>query len=227
MPASAPERVRSRFRAKAQAFDDLYEDERPLVRLLRPGLLRRRQLAVDTVRSYASPRVLDLGCGSGRIAEFVLDAGAGHYVGVDFSEPMLALAGARLDRFEERVQLVEGDFHETPLEGPFDVVLALGLFDYLPQPDRTVARAAGLCAPDGCVVASFPAWSWVKGPIRKVRYEWIGNCPIFDYSPDQVEAMFAAAGLPHVEVPLRGRSGFLATAARRPGAAVGPRGRPA
>ena len=29
MPASGPERVRSRFRDKARAFDDLYADERP------------------------------------------------------------------------------------------------------------------------------------------------------------------------------------------------------
>jgi SAM-dependent methyltransferase len=226
MPASAPERVRSRFRDKAQAFDDLYEDERPLVKLLRPGLLRRRQLAVDTVRSYGSPRVLDVGCGSGRIGEFVLDAGAGGYVGVDFSEPMLALARERLERFGDRVQLIEGDFHDTPLEGPFDVVLAVGLFDYLPEPQRTITRLADVCASDGCVVGSFPAWSWLKGPIRKVRYEWIGDCPIFDYTPAQVEAMFASAGLPYVEIPARGRSGFLVRAARRPRAATAPPGHP-
>jgi len=226
MQASAPERVRSRFRDKAQAFDDLYEDERPLVKLLRPGLLRRRQLAVDTVHSYGNPRVLDVGCGSGRIGEFVLDAGAADYVGIDFSEPMLALARERLERFGDRVRLIEGDFHDTPLAGQFGVVLALGLFDYLAEPQRTIERLAEMCAPDGCVVGSFPAWSWFKGPIRKVRYEWIGDCPIFDYTTGGVDAMFAAAGLPHVEVPVSGRSGFIARAARRPRAATGPPGHP-
>ena len=225
MPASAPERVRSRFRDKAQAFDDLYEDERRLVRLLRPGLLRRRQLAVDTVRPYSSPRVLDVGCGSGRIGEFVLDAGAGRYVGIDFSEPMLALARGRLERFKDRAELIEGDFHETALAGPFDVVLALGLFDYLPEPRRTIARVGELCAADGCVVASFPSWSWVKGPIRKVRYEWIGDCPIFDYTVPEVEEMFGATGLPQVEIVGRSRSGFLARAARHPRAEAVPHAR--
>jgi SAM-dependent methyltransferase len=155
----------------------------------------------------------------------VLDAGAGRYVGIDFSDPMLALARARLERFADRVELVEGDFHDTPLEGPFDVILALGLFDYLEEPRRTTERIAELSAPDGCVVASFPAWSWVKGPIRKVRYEWIGDCPIFDYTTSQVEAMFGASGLPQVEFPGRGRSGFLARAARRPRAEAAPRAR--
>src|ERR1700716_3702247 len=90
--AAAPQRVRKRFREKAQAFDDLYEDERPLVRLVRPGLFRRRKLAGETVRWYSSPRVLDVGCGSGRIGEFVLEAGTSRYVGIDFSEPMIGLA---------------------------------------------------------------------------------------------------------------------------------------
>ena len=75
---AAPERVRTRFEERARQFDDLYEDEHWLVRTLRPGLFRRRRLAVETVRSYAAPRVLDVGCGSGRIGEFVLDAGASH-----------------------------------------------------------------------------------------------------------------------------------------------------
>ena len=103
------------------------------------------------------------------------------------------------------------------------MILALGLFDYLSEPRRTIARISERCADDGSVVASFPAWSWVKGPIRKVRYEWIGDCPIFDYKVRDVEEMFAASGLPQVEIPSRAASGFLAIAARRPRAGGEPR----
>ena len=212
--ATAPERVRKRFRTKARQFDDLYEDERLLVRLLRPGLFRRRQLAVETVRGYSSPRVLDVGCGSGRIGEFVLDAGAAHYLGIDFSEPMIELARERLDRFGDRVELIVDDFLTAEVDGRFDVVLALGLFDYLPNPSDFAERMFDLCAPGGCVVASFPAWSPVKGPVRKVRYEWIGDCPIFNYIRPQLERMFSAAGFERVESLSPGRSGFLVRAFR-------------
>ncbi len=214
MPTSAPERVRSRFRTKAKTFDDLYEDERPLVKLLRPGLLRRRRLAVQTVRAYQRPRVLDVGCGSGRVGELVIDAGAGHYVGIDFSEPMLELARARLDRFADRAELIAGDFLESQLDGAFDVILALGLFDYLPDPDRFSGHMFDLCAPGGCVVGSFPRWSLVKGPIRKVRYEWVGDCPIFNYTARELQLMFGASGFERVEILTPGRSGFLVRAAR-------------
>jgi SAM-dependent methyltransferase len=217
MPSSAPapQRVRDRFRTKAQQFDDLYEDERLLVRLLRPGLFRRRQLAVETVCAYQEPRVLDVGCGSGRIGEFVLEAGTSQYVGVDFSEPMIELAQARLERFADRVELLTDDFLTAPLSGSFDVVLALGLFDYLPNPEPFFTRMYELCAPGGCVVGSFPAWSPIKGPVRKVRYEWIGDCPIFNYDRAGLARMLAEAGFDRQEIVAPGRSGFLVRAYRR------------
>ena len=217
MPSStaAPQRVRNRFREKARQFDDLYEDERPLTRVLRPGLFRRRQLAADTVRAYSAPRVLDVGCGSGRIAEFVLEAGAGHYVGIDFSEPMVDMARARLERFGgERVELILGDFLEARIEGSFDVVLGLGLFDYLPDPHHFSRKMFELCAPGGSLVASFPTWSLIKGPVRKVRYEWIGDCPIFNYSRRELDLMLGASGFEQVEILSPGRSGYLVRARR-------------
>jgi SAM-dependent methyltransferase len=213
--APAPARVRNRFREKAQQFDDLYEDERPLARWLRPGLFRRRQLAVETVRSFQAPNVLDIGCGSGRIGEFALDAGASHYVGIDFSEPMIELARARLARFAERTELITDDFMNANVDGPFKVVLAVGLFDYLPEPHRFVRRIFEACASGGAVVGSFPAFSPLKGPIRKLRYEVIGDCPIFNYTRRELELMFGAAGFEPVEVLSPGRSGFLVRA-RKP-----------
>jgi SAM-dependent methyltransferase len=212
--ATAPQRVRNRFRSKAQEFDDLYEDERVLARVLRPGLFRRRELAIDTVRSYSSPAVLDVGCGSGRIAELVLEAGVSQYLGIDFSEPMIDLATRRLARFDERVELVCGDFLEAPIERSFDVVLALGLFDYLPDADRFAKRMFELCSEGATLVGSFPSWSPIKGPVRKLRYEWIGDCPIFNYTRDGLERLFGEAGFARVEVLSPGRSGYLVRARR-------------
>lgn len=210
---SVPARVRDHFSDKAAGFDDLYEDERPLVRLLRPGLFRRRALAAETVAARRSPRVLDVGCGSGRIGEFVLDAGAGEYLGIDFSEPMLALARERLRRFGPRAALRVGDFLELRTEARYDVILALGLFDYLPDPHRFTRLMFELCADGGCLVASFPRWSFLKGPVRKLRYEWIGDCPIFNYSHRELELLLGASGFEPLEIAA-GRSGHLVRAYR-------------
>jgi SAM-dependent methyltransferase len=201
--------VREHFREQASSFDALYDEEHILQRAVRPGLLRRRELAIDVVREYSTPRVLDVGGGSGRVGELALEAGAREYIDLDLAEEMLELAKKRLARFGDRVKLVRGDFLSAPVDGPFDVVLALGYFDYQDDADRHVRRMRELCS--GSVVASFPRWNWLKGPVRKLRYEVIGNCPIYDYTQRELRFLFGAAGFDRTLIRA-GRSGFLVRA---------------
>jgi SAM-dependent methyltransferase len=209
--SNATELVRDHFRRRATSFDALYDEEHPLQRAIRPGLLKRRDFAIDVVREYSEPRVLDIGGGSGRVGELALEAGAREYVNADIAQEMLDLAKKRLDRFGEKVQLVHGDFLSAPLEGPFDVVLALGFFDYQSDAHRYVRRMAEVTS--GSAVASFPRWNWVKGPVRKLRYEVIANCPIFDYTERELRFLFGAAGFNRILIK-QGRSGFLVRADR-------------
>jgi SAM-dependent methyltransferase len=202
-------RVREHFRKKAFSFDHLYDEEHALQRLLRPGLFNRRELALAVAREFEAPSVLDVGGGSGRIGELVLDQGASRYVDVDLSDTMLDLARERLSRFGDKVELVQGDFLQTPVKGPFDIVLALGYFDYIADAERHVRRMRELCS--GSAVASFPRWTWTKGPIRKLRYEVINNCPIYDYTAEGLRSLFAKAGFAKLELHA-GRSGFLVRA---------------
>src|SRR6185436_16283255 len=67
--SNATELVRDHFREQASSFDALYDEEHPLQRAVRPGLLKRRDFALEVVREYDSPRVLDVGGGSGRVGE--------------------------------------------------------------------------------------------------------------------------------------------------------------
>jgi len=157
------------------------------------------------VRELGAPRVLDVGCGSGRVAEGLLDAGASSYVGCDFSEPMLDLARARLDRFGDRARLVKGDFVSADVGGPFDLVVAVGLFDYIADPAPFVRRMAALCR--GLTIASFPRWTWFKGPIRRFRYQVVHDCPIFDYTERELRFLFEAAGFARVDL-LPWQAGF-------------------
>ena len=154
-----------------------------------------------------APRVLDVGGGSARIGELTLEHGASRYVDVDLSDSMLELAKQRLERFDdEKVTLIQGDFLQSAIPGSYDVVLGLGYFDYIDDAPAHVRRMRELIAPGGSVVASFPRWTWTKGPIRKLRYEVINNCPIFDYTRDGLNQLFAD----FASVEIRpGNSGFL------------------
>jgi SAM-dependent methyltransferase len=205
-------RVREHFRKKAFSFDHLYDEDHALQRALRPGLFNRREFALEVAREYEAPRVLDVGGGSARIGEPFLDQGASRYVDVDLSDTMLELARARLARFgEDKVTLIQGDFLSADIPGPFDVALALGYFDYIADAPAHVRRISELLAPGGSVVASFPRWTWTKGPVRKLRYEVINNCPIFDYTREGLTELFAG----YSSLDLRpGKSGFLLRATK-------------
>jgi tRNA (cmo5U34)-methyltransferase len=71
-------------------------------------------------------RVLDLGCGDGRLLQLVIDARP-HViggVGVDNSPPMLELANQRFDG-DRRVELLEQDLtRPLPALEPFDVIVS-------------------------------------------------------------------------------------------------------
>ena len=199
--------TRRYFDRRAQAFDRVYT--RP--RRLRRGPWHGRELAATVVAGYETPSVLDVGCGPGRVGESVLAAGAGSYVGLDLSPRMLALARGRLGD-DHRVELLEGDFLNLELDGAFDVVLALGLFDYVREPSRASEWLRARCS--STLVASFTRWSWVKGPPRRLAYA-LQRVPLRDYAAADAVNLLMRAGFGRVEVAQYGRRGFHVVATVR------------
>jgi demethylmenaquinone methyltransferase/2-methoxy-6-polyprenyl-1,4-benzoquinol methylase len=101
--------------------------------------------------------VLDLCCGTGDLALALARAG-GRVVGLDFSEPMLAVARARAAREAQRgrsvpIQWVQGDAMDTPFpDGAFQVItIAYGLRN-LASCERGVREFHRLLRPGGRVV---------------------------------------------------------------------------
>jgi tRNA (cmo5U34)-methyltransferase len=81
----------------------------------------------------AISRFLDVGAGDGASSELLLglgdEASCSTAVLVDFSEPMLARAGVRLERFADRWQAVRADlrdpgWRDTLPDGPFDAAIS-------------------------------------------------------------------------------------------------------
>jgi hypothetical protein len=126
---------------------------------------------------------------------------------------MLNLARARLGRLGS-ARLIEEDFLELDLPETFDVVLALGLFDYLDDPARAAAWMQAHCAET--LVATFSRRDRIKTPIRRLHYEVVHRCPIYFYVEADAEALLRGAGFARVEFVSRGPRGFFVTASPSP-----------
>ena len=122
-------------------------------------------------RNFALRRggvVLELGCGTGRIAVPLARAGV-PLVGIDRSAPMLERARRRVrrDRLTNRVQLIRGDIRKLPLKrGQFSAVIApYGVLQSLLRErdlSATLVAAYEVLEPGGALglelVADLPSW---------------------------------------------------------------------
>ncbi len=99
------------------------------------------ELLLAVLERFAPASVLEVGIGSGLVAERVLERlPEARLVGVDDAAPMLDLARTRLGRFADRVTLVRGDLRraEAIELGPaaFDAAYSVQTLHHLPDPAK-------------------------------------------------------------------------------------------
>ena len=137
----AGERYAERFAKLAESGADMHGEARLCAESLPPGA-----------------RVLDAGCGTGRVAIRLAELGY-DCVGVDLDDSMLEVAR----RTAPELPWVSADLSDlgdldTALLGSFDMVVAAGNVIPLLAPgteERTVAGLAGLLRPGGLLVSGF------------------------------------------------------------------------
>ena len=120
--------------------------------------------------------------------------GANKVTGIDFSAQMLDLARKLTIRqgVEDRCEFVQGDFLEYNFNQKYDVVLAMGVFDYVENPQAFLQKLVD-CS-QGIVIAGFPGKSMLRMPFRWLRYR-LQNCPIFFYAEETVNQLAHDTGL--------------------------------
>jgi len=117
-------------------------------------LARNERLAACIHAARPRPRLLDLGCGSGRLVSLLNPVALDGYLGVDLSAEGLRLAKA-LDRPAPLDQFELHDFETwTPKPGSYDVITFNECLGYAPDPLRTALRFAATLPADGVLLVS-------------------------------------------------------------------------
>ncbi|MET0179677.1 MAG: metalloregulator ArsR/SmtB family transcription factor [Novosphingobium sp.] len=134
-------------------------------------------------------RVLDVGTGTGRMAE-LFEPAAERIVALDNSPEMLRLARARLQHLAPgRVELVRGDFAALPFaDASFDTVLFHQVLHYAQAPETVLAEAARVTRPGGRIaIVDFAAHQ--REELRdRYAHARLG------FADGQVRALLAEAG---------------------------------
>jgi len=202
--------IRAYWSRHAREFDEIYERGSLVDRVFRRAIRQRHTMAIEVLEEYDRPTVCDVGCGTGRQMIAAVKAGASRAVGIELSRAMINMGvdAVHLAGTDEKTEFIEGDALDLEIDGTFDVVWALGVFDYIRDPLPLVKKMAGMSR--GHVVASFRRVWALRNPVRKIAYSLRG-CPIYTFSKGRVRRLFQDAGLEMVEVRRLGASGYLAT----------------
>jgi len=133
-------------------------------------------------------RVLDIGCGSGALSAELLRAGR-MVTSQDISERMVAMTRMHLDRQGLDAGHVRlGTIESITERGTFDGIVALDVIEHIEDDYAALVRLREALAPNGTLVLSVPALTWLYGP-KDVA---VGHFRRYDR--DGLSALLARAG---------------------------------
>jgi trans-aconitate 2-methyltransferase len=146
-------------------------------------------------------RVLDAGCGSGRVTELLAERlPRGRVVALDGSAAMIEAARARLARFGDRIEYVVADLGAPLPIGPVDAVLSTATFHWVPDHDALFRNLATALRPGGPLVAQCGGAdniASIQRVLAGLGDGWLGA--VYFASPQDTTRRLVAAGFTEVE----------------------------
>ena len=157
---------------------------------------------LDRLPLEGDERVVDAGCGSGRVTEFLADRlPRGRVIALDGSPSMIAAARDRLARFGSRIDYVVADLqHALPIVEPVDAVFSTATFHWVPDHDALFANLAAVTRHGGWLVAQCGGAGNVSRVMRalaSIGDGWLG--PAHFETPLATTRRLEAAGYVDIE----------------------------
>jgi trans-aconitate 2-methyltransferase len=157
---------------------------------------------LDRLSLAGDERVLDAGCGSGRVTELLAARlPRGHVVALDGSPAMIAAARERLVGFGDRIEFVVADLaRPLPIEGSVDAILSTATFHWVRDHDALFANLSAVLRSGGWLIAQCGGAgniSSVQRALASIGDGWLG--PVNFASPLDTVRRLDAAGFVDIE----------------------------
>jgi ubiquinone/menaquinone biosynthesis C-methylase UbiE len=135
------ERVLDQFGKQASSYATLVNNA---------GADQSQRWVLDAVQPNARDRMLDVGCGTGRLAVSLAPL-VGHVIGIDLTEAMLKQARDQQAKSQvTNIEWRQGDVTALPFEpNTFTLVTSSAMLHHVVSPSRVVAEMCRVCAPGG------------------------------------------------------------------------------
>jgi trans-aconitate 2-methyltransferase len=164
-------------------------------------MTRWGQTVLERLPLAGDERVLDAGCGSGRVTERLAErVPDGQVVAMDGSPAMVDAARERLARFGERVEYVVADIGKPLPIAPVDAILSTATFHWVPDHDALFYNLGAVLNPGGRLVAQCGGAGNIAS-IRRVLATlgdgWLGD--VHFETPEATARRLEAAGFDEVE----------------------------
>jgi cyclopropane fatty-acyl-phospholipid synthase-like methyltransferase len=192
------------FDRRIDNFDSIYDTNRTglmawLDKKLRSSVRERFTLAFDLLGDLSGKSVLDIGCGTGRYMFEAVKRGASDVVGLDAASGALDAARKMADDLgmQEKVAFFQTDFMDYKPEKKFDIIFAVGYFDYILSPLPHLTKMLDISG--GFLYASFPKLWHPMTPVRKTRLAFNG-CPVRFYSHGRLNSLAEQAGVKNIDI---------------------------
>ena len=128
-----------------------------------------------------------------------VERNAGNVVGIDAAAGALERARKMASdlNLEKKLTFVESDFMDFSSKSRFDVIFAVGYFDYIFNPRDHLRKMIQLS--DGIIYASFPQlWSPFT-VTRKIRL-MLNRCPVKFYTKPLINGILRELGVGNIEI---------------------------
>jgi trans-aconitate 2-methyltransferase len=157
---------------------------------------------LDRLALAGDERVLDAGCGTGRVTE-LLAARLPHglVVALDGSPSMIEAARERLVALGERIEYIVADLgRPLPIAAPVDAILSTATFHWVPDHNALFANLAAVLRPGGWLVAQCGGAgniASVQRVLATIGDGWLGT--VHFESPSATTQRLDAAGFVDIE----------------------------